>query len=339
MRFFLFFCIIFFSQEITGQEFFRVMFYNVENLYDTIPNPKISDSEFTPHGNLHWNTVRYKKKIQGIAKTISSVGKDCPPALVGLCEVENKNVILDLINNAQLSKHKYKYVITNSKDLRGSNIALLYQRDQFKYISRNTYRPTLPGDLKTRDILHVVGEVVSGDTLDLFLVHFPSRIQGQQKTDKIRLQVANFLRKKIDNIIKIRVNPKIIVMGDFNDYPTNNSLKLGLKTKKIDKSQISFDPTLLYNMFEDKEDDEIKSYKYQGKWGYIDQILTNGCLLDSTSSCYTNIDDGHAYSADFLMDYDPKHGGQKPFRTYSGWTYLGGISDHLPIYIDLNIIE
>lgn len=325
---------------IQGQEAFRVMFYNVENLYDTINNPLSQDDDFTPQGKLHWNSYRYHKKLEDVSKVISSVGGKYPPAIVGLCEIENEEVIKDLTNKSSLAKHKYKYLITQSKDARGSNIALLYQRDQIKLISKKSYTPIIDNeeDRTTRDILHMTGLVVNGDTLDIFVCHYPSRSEGIRKSNPFRIQVSRLLRAKVDNLLHKRANPHIIVMGDFNDYPHNESIKEILGAKPIEKR---IKPNDLYNLFfsPEKQELEIASYKYKAKWGYLDQFVVSGIFLLNKNEIHIINNSASVYAPQFLLDYDEKHGGLKPFRTYSGWKYLGGFSDHLPIYFDLYIKE
>lgn len=336
-------CLLLVSQVLiswcSAQEYFRVMFYNTENLFDTISNPSTLDDAFTPDGELHWNTFRYTKKIEDVSRVISSVGGEYPPAIVALCEVENKQVLDDLVKFSSLARHQYRYTITNSKDARGANIALLYQRDQFRYLSQKTYRPRLKDKSSTRDILHITGMLVSGDTLDIFVCHLPSRIDGVQKTEPKRCQVADLLHKQVDKLMKIRLNPYIVVMGDFNDYPINNSLKRHLKALNVPAEERVLNSKVLYNLFESKTSDEIQSYKYNGKWGYLDQFLVSGLLLKNNSSTHLLQREAFVFSPSFLLTYDEKHGGVKPLRTYSGWTYLGGTSDHLPIYFDLFISE
>lgn len=209
------------SQWVFTQEPFRVMFYNVENLYDTINNPKTLDDDLTPTGNLHWGSYRYHKKIEDVSKAISSLGGKYPPALVGMCEIENSAVLKHLTQESSLAKHKYKYIITNSKDARGSNVALLYQRDQFRLIEKKSYTPIIDKEQqrKTRDILHIVGNIVNGDILDIFVCHYPSRTEGIAKSRPLRIEVSKLLKQKIDSIYKIRNTANIIIMGDFNDYP------------------------------------------------------------------------------------------------------------------------
>lgn len=321
-----------------AQEAFRVMFYNVENLYDTINNPKTHDDDLTPKGALHWSGYRYQKKLEDVSKVISSLGGKYPPALVGICEIENRNVAADLTQRSSLARHKYKYVITNSKDMRGSNIALLYQRDQFRLIANRSYTPNLGKDKTTRDILHVTGQVVSGDTIDIFICHFPSRSEGVARSEPYRIRTARLLKTKVDGLFRKRSKANVIIMGDFNDLPTDKSLKEVLTAKSITRN---IDRNSLYNLCLTPilEEGKIKSYKYRGKWDYVDQIIVNGCLLDSKNPVHLSVKKAGIYDPDFLLEEDDKYGGEKPFRTYSGWTYLGGASDHLPVYTDLYIKE
>lgn len=311
--------------KISSQERFRVMFYNIENLYDTIRNVQIEDEEYTPDGNMHWNAYKYKKKLESLAQVLNSIDEGHPPALVGLCEVENKRVLQDLLATNHLKKHKYSFTMTGSRDYRGSNTALLYQKDQFRLLQKRTYRPKLKNGT-TRDILHVMGKVVSGDTLDIFVCHFPSRGGGVKKTESNRLDVSSFLQTKIKQTKKQRLTPRIIVMGDFNDTPHDKGIKSLTQN------------TQLFNLFYDSQD-PIKSYYYRGDWEHYDQFMVSKTLLDESTSCFIEGNKGATYAPDFLLEFDEKYQQEKPFRTYSGWKYLGGYSDHLPIYFDLIILE
>ena len=318
------------------------MFYNAENLYDTKDNPDTNDDDFTPEGDLRWNDFRYWKKLHDISKVITSVGEGYPPALVGLCEIENDSVIFNLTKRAALQRHKYEYIITKSKDHRGSNIALLYQRDQIRIISHKSYTPYFPSDpdRTTRDILHVTGRVINGQMLDIFVCHFPSRSEGIRKTRPYRVECASLLKRKTDSIFRIRKQPNIIVMGDFNDYPTDDSMVKALDARSIIEE---INKGSLYNLFYHKSLDKVKTegtYKYRGKWNYVDQIIVSGNMLMPSANIRINNNEASIYSADFLLENDnEKYGGMKPYRTYSGWRYLGGYSDHLPVYIDLIINE
>lgn len=316
------------------------MFYNVENLYDTINNPRTFDDDFTPNGELHWGSYRYHKKIEDIGKAISSLGGKYPPALVGLCEVENDAVLKHLTQESSLAKHKYKYLITKSKDSRGSNVALLYQRDQFRIIQKQSYTPIIDSENKrtTRDIYHIVGEVVNGKMLDLFICHYPSRTEGVAKSRPLRIEVSKLLRQKVDSIYKVRKDPNIIIMGDFNDYPFDISIKETLDAKSL---EAKIENRHIYNMFLHlgRKKKDIASYKHKGTWNYLDQFIVSGNLLDPIHSVHVIDNKAHVYAPPFLIEEDEKHGGIKPFRTFSGWTYLSGTSDHLPIYMDLYIEE
>ncbi|NDV79664.1 hypothetical protein D0T57_11885 [Dysgonomonas sp. 511] len=316
------------------------MFYNAENLYDVKNNPATNDEDFTPEGKLRWNHHRYWKKLHDVSKVITSVGEGYPPAVVGLCEVENDSVLTDLTCKAALRRHKYQYVITYSKDSRGANVALLYQRDQIKILSHKSYTPILGDSAKaTRDILHVTGKVVNGKILDIFVCHFPSRNEGIKKSRPYRIKCAELLRQQTDSLRRVRKDANIIIMGDFNDYPHDISIKETLGARGV-SDDLSADR--LYNMFYDKgvqDKNSAGSYKYRGKWGYIDQFVVSGNLLISPR-LYIKNKEAHVFSAGFLFEKDnPKYGGAKPLRTYSGYKYLGGISDHLPVYMDLVIRE
>ncbi len=326
------------SLQIKGQENFRIMFYNVENMYDTKDNPKTNDDDFTPKGQLRWTNYKYWKKLNNISKVITSVGKGYTPALIGMCEIENDSVLFDLTKRAALRKEKYEYIITRSKDSRGSNIALLYQRDQIKVLKQKSYTPVIEKDFSrtTRDILHITGKVVNGDTLDIFVCHFPSRNEGIKKTSPYRIKCANLIKQKTDSLFHIRKKANIIIMGDFNDYPYDTSIKETLQANSL---TTSISVKKLYNMFYHKTSDKsIGSYKYRGKWNYLDQFIVSGYLLNNSNKTIIKNKDAHIYVADFLLEKDNnKYGGQKPFRTYLGFKYLGGFSDHLPIYMDLQI--
>ncbi|MDH6308277.1 endonuclease/exonuclease/phosphatase family metal-dependent hydrolase [Dysgonomonas sp. PF1-14] len=259
---------------------------------------------------------------------------------MGLCEVENDSVLFDLTKRAALLRHKYEYIISDTRDLRGSCTALLYQRDQIKILSRRSYAPviTTDGSRTTRDILHVTGRVINGQVLDIFVCHFPSRSEGLKKTRPYRIACARLLRQKTDSLLRVRKTANIIVMGDFNDYPYDISLKdtlgaIGLEGELLQKN--------LYNLFYDRslsKENKEGTYKYRGKWNYLDQLIVSGTLLRSSNRISIRENRAHIYSAEFLLENDnDKYGGLKPFRTYSGWRYLGGYSDHLPVYIDLLI--
>jgi predicted extracellular nuclease len=307
-----------------AQEAFRVMFYNCENFFDVSDDPLKNDEDFLPTSSHFWTFGRYKEKQRNVAKVITAVGGWDAPVLVGLCEVENDSVIYTLTHFSPLRELNYRFVITNSPDRRGIDVALLYQRDQFKLLSSISHRINLPRP--TRDILHVTGQIKNGDTLDVFVCHFPSRLGGENETEELRATVAKELRKQADSINLVRKSPSILMMGDFNDYPTNESLQTILGAKSSSDSTSSYVNLMLPLIGKEG----IGSHKFEADWGILDQIMVNRKLLKHVKN-FT----GNVFNADFLLEDDTKFGGKRPLRTYSGFKYVGGYSDHLPVWVDL----
>lgn len=325
------------ATNLSSQRDFRIVFYNVENLFDTKDNPKKNDDDFLPEGKQHWTDYRYWKKLNDISKVISSINEGYPPSLVGLCEIENGTVLSDLTQKAALNRHKYKYIVTNSSDDRGMNVGLLYQRDEMKVLDKKEYRPLFKNEphKKTRNILHVAGKVITGDTLDIFICHLHSRVEGIKKTNTYREQATYLIKQKVDSLSKIRKKTNVIIMGDFNDYPNSPSISKVLEAKDPNSS---LSAKKLYNLFYDKiKHNEIGSYKYRGKWYFMDQFIVSGNLLMPNNNIRVKNKKAYAYNPDYLLEIDQKYGEKKPLRTYLGFKYIGGTSDHLPIYMDLYI--
>ena len=300
------------------------MFYNVENLFDTKHDPGKQDKEFTPESTKNWNNRKYYKKLENIAKVITAVGEWETPALIGLCEVENDKVMHDLTHYSPIRKMQYRYVLTESKDARGIDVALLYQRDRFKYLSHDCIRIKFPGHphKKTRDILHVTGQVSTGDTLDVFVCHFPSRRGGQEESEPGRIHAASVLRAKMDSLIRVRAKANLIIMGDFNDEPSDKSIS------KIVKSDMC-------NLFLSIEKNSpIGSYKYRNQWNFLDQIIVSNNLLDPKSTFRVLPETARIFQAGFLFVEDKGYGGKRMKKTFHGSKYEGGYSDHLPVVVD-----
>lgn len=315
----LFLCL---TSPVVAQESFRVMFWNVENLFDTKDDPRKNDNEYLPDAVRHWNSFRYRDKLKSLAKGIIASGHEFVPDLVGLCEVENDSCLYDLTRRSPLREAGYRYVITDSPDQRGIDVALLYQRGSFKLLDHQSIRIPHKRLKKgpTRDILHVVGKVLSGDTLDVFVCHMPSRSGGQAKSEPYRMLTTEILKQHVDSLMQVRKNPYVVVMGDFNDYPTNKSMK-----------KLCADGRLR-NLMKDKKKG---TYRYRGEWGILDQFLVSESLLKKRGSIRTSIKQARILHHEFLLEEDDKYGGDKPFRTYNGMKYQGGFSDHLPIALDL----
>jgi endonuclease/exonuclease/phosphatase family metal-dependent hydrolase len=341
-----FFCAVL---SVEAQTSFRVMFYNVENLFDTEDEPNKNDDEFTPRGFRSWTNKRYYAKLNNLAKVITSVGQWDTPALIGLCEVENDKVLKDLTSYSLLKKMEYRYIVTESADRRGIDNALLYQRDRFKYL----YHSCIPIDFpenkrkKTRDILYVTGQVITGDTLDVFVCHFPSRRGGEIESEPDRMYVASVIREKADSLMFIREKANILIMGDFNDEPSDKSISETMKAKAIPSQAISSqaisfrpDKNDLYNLFLSiQQESKIGSYKYGNQWNFLDQIIISGDLLTRENRFHALPESAAIFRETFLLTEDKSHGGKRPKKTYHGRKYEGGYSDHLPVYADFQLTE
>jgi predicted extracellular nuclease len=317
-----------FVLPISAQDTFRVMFYNVENLFDTLDDPDKADEEFTPNGSRRWNNKRYYNKLNNLAKVITSLGEWEIPVLIGLCEVENEKVIRDLTTYSPLRKMQYRHAMTESADERGIDVALLYQRDRFKYLYQKNIQITLPSNpqKKTRDVLHVTGRLITGDTLDVFVCHFPSRRNGQFESEPDRIEAASVIRRTVDSLKSCRTNENILIMGDFNDEPSDKSLARVLVGND------------LCNLFLPlSKRSYIGSYKYGGLWNFLDQIFVSTNLLDEQKPFHVLEKTATIFQPNFLFVDDRTHGGKRPKKTFHGWRYEGGYSDHLPVFVDFRI--
>lgn len=322
------------------ERYLRIMFYNVENLFDTENDSLINDDEFLPDGARFWNYKRYWDKLQHISSVVTAVGGWNPPDLIGLCELENRKVLEDLCVKSSLSALKYKFIHKESPDARGIDVALLYQPNTFKpllYRAIRIYFPFSPAST-TRDILYVKGLTKNSDTLHVFINHWPSRYGGQLESERNRIVAAKTLRITIDSIFRTQSSSKIVIMGDLNDYPNNISITEFLRARG------SFDliqDNELYNLSVYlQQNQDIGSHKFEGEWGILDQIIVSGTLLNANRGLATKKENAHIFSADFLLEDDEIYSGKKNFRTYVGFKYHGGYSDHLPVFLDLdNIIK
>lgn len=328
---FLFVCCL--ARDSYAQNPFRVMFYNVENLFDCRHDTLKNDLEFLPDSHKGWSQARFYDKLGKIAKVIVATGVEDVPDLVGLCEVENDYCMKSLVKYSPLREADYRYVMTNSPDQRGIDVALLYQRGSFKLLHQNSIRiPHKEIDrTPTRDILHVAGQVLSGDTLDVFVCHMPSRSGGEEKSEPYRLFTAQILRASVDSLMKIRQHPNVLIMGDFNDYPTSNAIT---KVLGAVAPEGELQAARLYNLMSGHKDG---TYRYRGEWGVLDQLIVSGFLLQGHGGIRTSYDKVQIVKHPFLLEEDEKYGGDIPSRTYWGRKYHGGFSDHLPVCVDFEI--
>jgi predicted extracellular nuclease len=307
-----------------GQVPFRVMSYNVENLFDLYDDPATDDDEFLPSGNRRWTPSRYTRKLRQIAQAISVAGEWDTPALVGLCEVENDTVLTHLLARTPLRRQEYRYLIAQSSDRRGIRVALLYQRDKFRYIGHRSVALKLRSSRRSaRDMLHVWGEVGSRDTLDVIVCHFPSKYVGEKESEALRSEAAHTLGRLCDSLSRARLNPLQIVMGDFNEEPGSKCMQL-----------ITAGGNLL-NLFPVVRPSGSRgSQKYRGDWSQLDQILIHRRMNSPAARMRIVPGSARTFSPSFLLTDDRTWLGKRPRRTYYGFKYEAGYSDHLPVIAD-----
>jgi endonuclease/exonuclease/phosphatase family metal-dependent hydrolase len=312
-----------------------ISFYNVENLYDLDNDSLFRDDDFTPEGSYHWTYGKYVKKVNNIAKVLIAMGEGEPPDIAAMAEVENDRVFQRFCYHSPLRKFNYSYVHFDAPYLRGVETGLLYRKDRLRIVHQEPIAVIFPFEsaTKNRDILYVVAETLQGDSLHLFINHWTSRYGGYGATVPKRNYYAQVLRHRVDSLLMLNPAAKIIIMGDFNDYPTDESVCKTLAACDIAKT----DTASLYNlMYRFLKMNNIGTHKHEDFWGCLDQIIVSPALLDSTvSGMHIENGEAHIFKEDFMVEPDEKYGGYKVFRTFLGPRYIGGYGDHLPVYIKL----
>ena len=284
---------------------FRVLFYNVENLFYPSDDSLSLDDDFTPKGNRFWTFRRYNDKIIRLGKVILSSGRGDAPDLVGLCEIENRRVLEELIQKTSLRIFNYRILHKESPDKRGIDVALLYRADRFYPLKYKLHRVEGEG-WSTREILEVCGIAKDKDTISVFVNHWPSRYSGVLETRDKRVAAANVLAAAVDSITFASPQRKIVICGDFNDEPGDKSLR------------ILIDGRPLKNLSKEWKSGTIK---HQGQWSIFDQFIVSKYMKGQAK----------IFSVPFLLEPDEKFMGRRPCRTYIGFRYHGGFSDHLPV--------
>ncbi|MDE6002892.1 MAG: endonuclease/exonuclease/phosphatase family protein [Prevotella sp.] len=287
---------------------------NCENLFDCRHDTLKQDTEWLPASVRKWTPARYWRKLNYIGQEILSCQESVLPDLVALVEVENDSCLYDLTRRSLLRNAGYEYLMTESPDVRGIDVALLYQPFSFRPICYDCLDiQPLAGMRPTRDILYVQGEIISGDTLHIFVVHAPSRYGGEKATRPNRRLVA---RRLMDAVSQLPADAKVIVAGDFNDYADSPALQ-------------ELEASGLRNATRETKGLHGKAkgtYRYEGRWQTIDHVLLSPILCDFVAQTYIN-------DPPFLLEEDKKYGGFKPFRTFNGLRYQRGFSDHLPLVV------
>lgn len=307
---------------LSAQKPFTFVEYNVENIFDTNHDEGKQDEEFLPDATRHWTKKRYRKKLNQIGKSILSICEDGIPDMVALCEVENDVTLTDLTKHSLLRNAGYEYLITNSPDQRGVDVALMYSPFSFRLICSYGLRvETIEGMRPTRDILYACGELQSGDTLHVFVVHAPSRNGGEKVTRPFRLQAADRLLQSVDSVRALSPDAAILITGDFNDYHDSPAL---VHISKAGLTNISKGAVGLYGV--------KGTYRYRGEWNSLDHILVSPYI-------YNKVDSVFVHSPMFLLEEDETYGGYLPRRTYKGMKYRKGYSDHLPLVARFHLAE
>lgn len=325
-----------------NKQFFTIMSYNVENLFDTINTEGKNDVEFTPIGKKNWTSARYNEKLQHLAEVIAAINptNEQFPDIVAIVEAENIDVLRDLASQPAISNANYKCILEEGPDSRGIDCGLMYNPKTFNYLSHRAINVRLrPNNQRTRDILYVKG--LSGkDTLHIFVNHWSSRIGGVEKTANKRNQCADALKQVTDSILKKDPQSNIMIMGDFNDEPDNESVYEILEAKE--PSRYSKLNNIMYDL-QQKNKGKFGSgtYYYKGIYSMLDNLIVSRQLLTRTKGfrIYNEYDNskkqeyptGYIFSPDFIS-FTNNNGDKEPSRSYSG-KYYGGYSDHYPVYM------
>lgn len=333
---FIFLLVLMSTFELVAQKTITLAFYNTENFFDTVDDPKTSDEEFLPNSPLKWDDAKYNSKIKRIAQVIDStvIGLALPDA-IGLCEIENKKVLDDLIQKSQLKNSNYTSLCTSGLDERGINVGFIFNKNAFDFISSEEINATNPNILnyKTRNILCVTLLLKkTGETIYFFINHWPSRRDGEKETAEKRNYAAQMLRNKIDGLLKLNPKIKIVVMGDLNDTPKDNSILNILQATNNPKPKSA----QLFNPYFDMNTNNEGTHIHQKDWQVFDQIILSQGFLQNKNLYFKK---GSAYilKKDFVLFKNYKTGEVKPNRTYGfGNKYYNGYSDHLAVYINLN---
>lgn len=317
-----------FTPPDTGPRTATVAFYNLENLFDTQDDPAINDQDFLPTSDLKWDETRYRAKLANMASVIEQLGSDNGPDVLGVCEVENKRVLQDLVSQPALVSRRYQFVHFDSPDPRGIDVALIYKPDRFQPTAQRAVPVTLPDTtMGTRDVLLVKGKL-NGEPITFIVNHWPSRRSGPISLRR-RYAVADMVRGLVDAELAIDPQARVLLMGDFNDFPTDSSithhLRASYDAKNLPNGQ-------LFNALYDAHQRGEGTHYYRQKGSVLDQMMLSPGLMGNTGLRF--IGTGNVYKPDRLLSTETRYAGE-PLRTYGGKKYLGGYSDHLPIYLKL----
>ena len=322
------------AQEQQAYKIGLVGFYNLENLFDTIDDPLKIDEEFTPDGVNQWNTEKYMAKLHNMAYAISTIGLDYTPdgvAILGVSEIENRLVLEDLVAQPEIKDRNYQIIHYESPDRRGVDVALLYNPKYFTVTGTRSYRTVVPGepDFITRDQLLVSG-LFDGEPMHFVVMHWPSRYGGEKRSLPGRVAAATLCRHITDSLLTDDPNAKVIMMGDYNDYPTNKSITKYLRAngdrKRLQEGEY-FNP--MYELHQNG----IGTNYFNDVPGVLDQTIMTPALLPTDYSSY-QFKNAKVHNKEFLKQHGGRYNGF-PVRTFAAGVWAGGYSDHFPVYVIL----
>ena len=315
----------------------RVAFWNMENFFDPFVDSTKAYNAFTEDGMQHWTKSRFYKKRNNMYKAILAMSENRPIGILGMCEVENEYVLSSLFEQTPLKKHNYRWVHYEGPDKRGIDPAIVYSLDHFSLVESAVFPYYNPEDptYHSRDILYAKFIDKQNDTLHVFVNHWPSRYSGELETVGSRSCSAAILRSKVDSIVAAApesYQPKVIMMGDLNDCPTDPSVYDVLRARHPSEMEDG----CFINLFGKNDDLGFEgTLKHQTDWQIFDQIIVTPAVMDDKEGLHYQEGSARIFHADFMLEDDETYHGKKLFRTYIGPRYFGGFSDHLPVYIDL----
>jgi predicted extracellular nuclease len=309
---------------------YRIAFYNAENYFDPFVDSTSNYNEYTPDSERYWSEKRYHTKRDHIYKVIAALGGWNWPSVVGFAEIENRFILEDLIRNTPLKNANYSILHYESSDHRGIDVGMIYNKKEVRILYSRAIG--LYNDkaekLATRDILYAK-ILIKNDTLHLFFNHWPSRYGGMLQSEPLRILAASTLKHVTDSVCTAEGDPNILIMGDFNDDPEDESIRILTSSSNLIQ---------LIDLQRIPDGYPVKgTLKYQSDWNAFDQVIVSGSLFYGKKSLSVKNGKAYIFSQMFLLEQDEKYLGMKPKRTYNGFKYNGGFSDHLPVYVDIGI--
>ena len=338
---FLFFTLPGFVACQTEDDTLFVAFWNLQNLFDTIDDPTIDDEEFLPNSELEWTDDRLDKKMFNLARTIRKMNNDRGPDILGVCEVENETVLVEMVNR-YLSDLSFGVAYIESPDKRGIDNGLIYKSDKFKLLNVQADTVYLDDGWPTRLIFGANLLTNENIKVTVFVNHWPSRSGGQLETETNRIAAAQTLRNAVDRIFEVDSLANIFIIGDFNDDPVNVSLLETLKANPIKCDSVITELEMkaeneLFNLSYQAFENGEGSYKYRDTWNMLDQVIVSGSIIvgnDFNYICNTF----EVFKPELIVTRSGEYEGT-PFPTYGGKRYLGGYSDHFPVTAQFKILR